>query len=262
MSFFRFLPISIILLLAVSCDVRIPDNVIPPGKMEAILYDYHQVQAMSGEYTSDNYKEKLFYSYVFEKHNIEKEEFDAAMQWYNRYPKHLRKIYEKLSERVEGEIENLNAIRVVDKEGVLLDLLSCNSDSMDLWVSSSIKQFSSNSLNNRLEFSFDVPDDATFVKGDSLVFSFNAEFISPDSILQDAYASVRLDYDDKSLFTASVRIDTIGEYILASPRYHDGKLKSMCGFVYYTDNDTTAGSRMLLHDISLFRIHPSTADKR
>ena len=53
-----------------SCEVKVPDYVIPPQKMEAFLYDYHLIQSMNGQYSSDDYREKLYYSYIFNKHNI------------------------------------------------------------------------------------------------------------------------------------------------------------------------------------------------
>lgn len=252
---------SIILFLFVSCEVKIPENIIPPDKMEAFLYDYHLVQAMSGEYASDEYKEKLYYSYIFKKHNIEKAQFDVAMKWYNRYPKHLKRIYENLAQRLDAEVEKLNDARVCREEGVTLDMAYLGGDRVNLWASSRIKQMSSNSLNNRILFSFDVPDDTTFVKGDSLSFSFNADFLSPEYVSQNAYASIRLDYNDGAMYTKSVRVDSAGWFNLSAPRYHDSKLKSMCGFVYYFDNDTTSGSRMLLSDISVYRIHPPQKKK-
>ena len=73
--------------------------------MEAVLYDYHLVQAMSSEYSSATYREKLFYSYVFTKHNITKEHFDSSLVWYNRYPKHMLRIYTNIEAALEKEIE-------------------------------------------------------------------------------------------------------------------------------------------------------------
>lgn len=251
----KVLPLVVIFSFA-SCEVKIPGNVIPPAKMETFLYDYHMVQSMSGEYASDEYKEKLFYSHIFRKHGIGKEQFDYSMKWYNRYPKHLKRIYENLSTRLEAEVAELESVKLCQKEGVLLDMVSMEGDTVDLWVSSRIKEFSSNSLNNRLLFSFDVPDGKAFLKGDSLSFSFMANFVSPATVSQEAYASIRLDYDDSTSCTAGVRVDTVGRYLLSAPRNYDSRLKSMCGFVYYTDNDTAAVSRMLLHDISVYRIHP------
>ena len=244
------------ILLVASCQVGIPKYVMQPDKMEAFLYDYHMVQAMAGEYSSDDYKEKLYYSYIFKKHNIDKEQFDTAMQWYSRYPKHLRRIYENITARLEREVERLDNARGCDKEGVSLDFVFFGEENVNLWTSPTIRQFSSNSLNNRLLFSFKVPDDTTFVKGDSLSFSFVADFIAKDSVEQEAFASIRLDYENDSIFTKAVRVDSVGAYNLSAPRYFDSKLKSMNGFVYYVDNDTTAASRMLLRDISLMKIKP------
>ena len=257
MRLLRFVLPLVILSVFASCEVKIPKEVIPPAEMEALLYDYHLVQSMSGEYSSADYKEKLFFSYIFKKHGVDNERFEFSMQWYNRYPKHLRRIYTSLSERLEAEVSKLDDLKVCQEEGVSLEMVHFGSDNVDLWTSSKIKQFSSNSLNNRLVFSFSVPNDTTFLKGDSLSFSFNAEFFPVGVVRQEAIASIRLDYDDDSYYTTSLCVDTVGVYGLSAPRNFDCKLKSMNGFVYYTDNDTTAASRMLLHNISLVRIHPS-----
>lgn len=241
-----------------SCEVKMPDYVMPPEKMEAFLYDYHLIQSMSGQYSSSDYKEKLYYSYVFKKHNIEKSRFDSSMHWYNRYPKHLKRIYENLEKRLTAEVDLYDDGKKHLVEGVLLEALSLVDDSVNLWTSSRLKYLSSTPLNSRVAFSFEVPEDTSFVKNDSLSFSFTAYFIhSEDTLLkQSAYASIRLAYADSTLFTKAVNVDTSGVYLLSAPRYPDSKLKSMSGFVYYTDNDTTASSGLLLGDLSVSRIHP------
>lgn len=241
----------------VSCEVKMPDYVIPPQRMEAFLYDYHLVQSMSGMYASDDYKEKLYYSYIFNKHNIEKSSFDSSMQWYNRYPKHLRRIYESLEARLNIEVEKLNAEKNLVEEGVSLDAVSLAADTVDLWTSSRLKLLSSTPLSNKLSFSFTVPEDTSFVKNDSLSFSFVAYFLKQDASLvsQSAYASIRLDYDDGTVFTDALSVDSVGSYSLSAPRYPDSRLKSMSGFVYYTDDDTTSVSEILLSELSVVRIH-------
>lgn len=251
--------ISVLFLFALlSCEVKMPDNIMPPEKMEAFLYDYHLIQSMSGQYSSDTYKEKLYYSYIFNKHNVEKSHFDSSMRWYNRYPKHLKRIYENLEKKLNAEIEMYDDEKALLVEGVSLDAVSLLDDSVNLWTSSRLKLLSSTALSSKLTFSFKVPDDASFVKNDSLSFSFGAYFIHEENIplTQSAYASVRLDYADGTVFTNAVRVDTTGYYNLSAPRYSDSKLKSMSGFVYYTDNDSTAASGLLLADISVVRIHP------
>ena len=242
-----------------SCEVKMPDYVMSPQQMEAFLYDYHMVQSMTNRYSSDDYKEKLYYSYIFKKHNIEKEQFDSSMQWYNRYPKHLRRIYENLEARLDAEVARLNEESKLLKEGVTLEEVKLDLDSVDLWTSSKLKILSSTPLHSRLAFSFTTPEDTSFVKNDSLSFSFNAIFVSSGDVAlkQNAYASVRLDYADSTVYTNSVSVDTTGLYVLSAPRYSGDKLKSMSGFVYYTDNDSTANSLLLLSDLSLVRMHQS-----
>ena len=242
-----------------SCEVKMPDYVMSPQKMEAFLYDYHLIQSMTNHYSSDDYKEKLYYSYVFKKHNISKEQFDSSMLWYNRYPKHMRRIYENLEARLDAEVAKLNEESKLLKEGITLEEVKLNLDSVDLWTSSKLKILSSTPLHSRLAFSFATPEDTSFVKNDSLSFSFKAFFVPSENpeLKQNAYASVRLDYADSTVFTNSISVDTTGLYLLSAPRYSGGKLKSMSGFVYYTDNDTAANSLLLLSELSLVRIHPS-----
>ena len=251
--------LSMISLFALlSCEVKMQEYVMPTEKMEAFLYDYHLIQSMTGQYSSNEYKEKLYYSYIFNKHGIEKSRFDSSMQWYSRYPKHLRRIYENLETKLIAEVAMYDEEKTLLVEGVSLDAVYFGSDSVNLWTSSRLKYLSSTPLNSKLAFSFKVPDDTTFVKNDSLSFSFYAYFIHREDTLlgQSAYASVRLDYADNTVFTDAVRVDTAGLYNLSAPRYPDSKLKSMSGFVYYTDNDSTASSGLLLGDLSLVRIHP------
>ncbi len=250
--------------LIVSCEVKMPDNVMPPGEMEEFLYDYHLVQAMTNRYSSYDYMEKLHYNYVFDKHNISKERFDSSMLWYNRYPKHLKRIYENLEAKLEKEVEMLNNARATLVDGVSLDVAYLAEDSADIWTSSKIKQLLATPLNSKLSFSFEVPKDTTFVEGDSLSFSFTAYFIpsSIDSLVQKAYSAIRLDYADGTVYTKSLTVDASREYHLSAPRYAKSKLKSMSGFVYYSDNDSTAQARLLLADISVVRIHPKQESKK
>lgn len=260
---FGYIVSVMFLFTLLSCEVKVPENVVSPEKMEAFLYDYHLVQSMTGQYSSDEYKEKLYYSYIFKKHNIEKSHFDSSMLWYSRYPKHMRRIYERLEARLDAEVDKLNAAKNIVEEGVSLETVSLAADSVDLWTGLKLQYLSSTSLNNKLTFSFQVPDDTTFVKNDSLAFSFAAFFLDAGnhSLKQRAYASIYLEYADKTLFTAAVDIDTCGLYNLKVPRNADSKLKTMSGFVYYTDNDSTARAGLLLSDISVVRIHPPVVKK-
>ena len=250
-------------LVLVACEVKMPENIISPEKMEAVLYDYHMVQAMSSEYSSDEYKEKLFYDYVFAKHNVTKAGFDSSLVWYNRYPKHMVRIYSNLEERLTQEVDAFGQTNVALKEGVSLELAFLSADTAELWTSARTKMMLSSPLSNKLSFSFDAPADSAFVPGDSLVFSFNALFVNGGipGLKQDAVASVSLTYDDGTDACSTVSVTESGSYAVAVERY-DSRLKSMNGFLYYFDNDTTSSSRIVVTDISVKRMHPVVSDEK
>lgn len=245
-------------LLMVSCKVEMPKDVLSPEKMEAVLYDYHLVQSMSATLASVDYKEKLMYSFVYDKHGISKEEFDSALVWYNRYPKYMKEIYGNLEAKLQADVDMLGGAKVVQDECVDLDAVNLALNVAELWTGHPVKMLSPTPLNNKILFSFDVPTDSSFVAGDSLVFSFNAMFVSRnDSIRQEAYAAINLDYDDDSYYAAGVSVKESGFFMLPVARSFSTRLKSMSGYVYYFDNDTAYSSRMVLSDLSLKRLHPA-----
>lgn len=252
----RFLAFSV-LLVFVACEVKRPENVLPPERMEAFLYDYHLVQSMSGEYSASTNKEKLFYDYVFSKHGITKEQFDTAMVWYNRYPKHIQRIYARLEERLDKEVLSLDNARGALDEGVSIEVAYLATDTAELWTSSKVRLLSATPLCNRVLFSFETPDDTTFLPGDSIQFTFHARFIAAgeDSVGQRLRADVVLDYADGSYADAGLDITGNGKYVLSVERNLSSKLKSMSGFVYYADDDSTLGSRAVISALSVKRIH-------
>ncbi len=250
-------------LFLISCEVGIPENVVPPKKMESFLYDYHLVQSMSSEFSAFEYKEKLFYDYIYKKHDITRERFDSSLMWYNRYPKYLKRIYENLEVRLDAEVASLNDARASFEEGVLLEAAFLSADTAQLWSSSKIRLLASTHVSSKLSFSFDIPKDSTFLIGDSLAFSFGSYFINGgnDDVKQEAIASIRIDYDNGTYYHKNLRITESGEYALAAPRDFSKRMKSMEGFIYYVDDDKKCKSKMLLSGITVTRIHPPKSQK-
>ena len=112
-----------------------------------------------------------------EQYRKAQEDFDSSLVWYNRYPKYIKDIYANIEERLQQEVDVLTAIRLQDNEGVTLALADLSLDVAELWTGHPVKMLTATPLCNKAQFSFDTPKDTTFVTGDSLVFSFNAEFI-------------------------------------------------------------------------------------
>lgn len=244
--------------LLVSCQVKMPEDVLPPDKMEAVLYDYHLTQSMALSFASASYREKLMYTYVFDKHNITKEEFDSSLVWYNRYPRHMKRIYANLETRLNREIDELAAIRGLQNETVDITVADFSDGNAELWTGHPVKMLSSVPHGNNVAFSFETPKDSSFMAGDSLVFSFNARFVSDRTgdVKQEAYAAITLGYNDGSYDVLGLSIDEAGYYELAEARNYRSRISSVSGYIYYFDNDTSGMSVMLLDRLSLRRLHP------
>lgn len=251
--------VSLVLLaLLVSCKVEMPKDVLSPKKMEDVLYDYHLTQSMATVYSSMDYKEKLMFAYVYDKHGITKEVFDSSLVWYNRYPRYMKDIYANIEKRMNVELEYMSNVKAMQNETVDLNAANLTPGNAELWTGHTVRMLSATPLNNKLAFSFDTPKDSTFIAGDSLAFSFNAIFISSDTatVKQSVYAAITLEYADKSFFMTGVDINAAGHYAITVPRNFKSRPKSMSGYVYYSDNDSTGISRALFGALSLKRIHP------
>ena len=248
------LPLLFSVLIA-SCEVKMPEEIIPPARMEALLYDYHLVQSMSSEYASIDYKEKLYFEYVFNKHGVSKEDFEHSMEWYNRYPKHLQKIYANLEKRVEAEVESLSGAGVSQVPGVSIETAFLDTDTAELWSGAHNMMLYSSTLNSYLTFGFETPKDTSFVAGDSISFTFNALFVDEnrEGVGQRAHAGLFVMYDDGTSDNVGTEVKQ-GDCSLSVKRNCDSRMKSVSGFVYYADDDSLAKAKMMLGNISVKKI--------
>ena len=242
------------LLLFVACKVEMPEGVIKPDKMEDIIYDYHLVQVLTTDQMATSYERKLHINYVFEKHGVTKEQFDSSLVWYTRYPKKMVKIYANLEERAKAELEAMG-----DGAAAVADVMNSEkmlADTVELWNGSSVRLLSSSPLNNRITFNYAA--DTTYVKGDSVRFLFSARYLpgAMGGLNHFAHAALVVEYDNDSYASKGVTLSADSTYVLAVERNYDSDIKSLHGFLYYSDNDTLCASKLLLGDISVKRIHP------
>ena len=248
----KFVVLFVSALLA-GCAVEIPEHVIEPDKMENVLYDYHLAQVLTSEMSSASYEKKLHASYVFKKHGITKEQFDSSLVWYTRYPKQMVRIYSNLEKRITAEIEATS-----DGYNVIAGMVASEemmADTVDLWNKRSVSLLSSSALTNRVEFNYKA--DTTFVRGDSLVFSFTARFLpDADSVVQGAHVALVVQYGDKSSRSNGMPLKGDGAYCIDVQRDFKRNIEAVHGFVYYSDNDSLHLSKLLLGDIAVRRIHP------
>ena len=106
-----------ILLIALSCsdNKKIPDHILKPEKMEAVLADVMMADALNQEriirdsllYLS---KENVsYFKKIFQLHAVTKEEFEKSIQFYTKRPDLLRAIIDSVSAVVSRKNKLLEA---------------------------------------------------------------------------------------------------------------------------------------------------------
>lgn len=245
----------LVTLFVAGCEVKIPEYVIEPDRMETILYDYHLAQAISSSLGgASDYQTKLYCENVFSKHGITKEEFDTSMVYYTRYPGKMKPIYENLSKRMESEVGELQAL--VDKSSGELNLEASDfiGDTVNLWQARGVNLLASNVMLNKIEFVYS--SEGLFNAGDSVSLNFGVHFMKPDTAdyAQIAHAAILYEYSDSTMRSVGRAIGRDGFYSLAVESDTAKTIKEVRGFIYYNDKDTLFRCRMLISNLKVERI--------
>lgn len=247
--------IALLLLMTFSgCRVRRPDDVLSPRKMEAVLYDYHLAQAIVTELPpAERYARDSYLYWSFSKNGITKDQFDNSLIWYTRNPKELAEIYKRLSERIEKEYnQSLKAIQEIDKRAVVGTI---SGDSVDIWYQDRLNIFNTSVFMNRLTFS--IAQDTTFYRGDTLVWTADNAFVTPDdSVPHMAYLSLSVRYND-SISTVDTILRENGRTVLTLNLDSAKAMTSITGSINYLDSTDNRNSMLVVSGISLMRYHQS-----
>jgi hypothetical protein len=98
----KILFIFFLVLLISSCKSSVPDDVLPPKKMQAVLWDVMQADAMAEYYAARDStftslsKHSDYYQKVFVIHKISKEDFTRSLAYYENHPSSLKPILDSL----------------------------------------------------------------------------------------------------------------------------------------------------------------------
>lgn len=245
-SSFFILQVSFVLFL-VSCKVERPGDVLPPQKMEEVLYDYHLAQVMGSELTGENiYKRGLYVEYVFKKHNVTPAQLDSSLVWYARNPKELSAIYDRLEARTEREMEEIKQRQSrVSAQGAQ----PVEGDSADLWYDSRHFILTPTPLDNYRSVS--IPYDRNFHECDTLRWTFNVLFVGrePDST-RLAVASLIVRYANDSVLARDVVLTENAPASITLQNADSVNVKNVTAGVYFqgeaiTDHLIVASNRLL-----------------
>lgn len=104
----RFLFCSLTCLLLVSCSgSKVPEDVLPPQKMQAVLWDAMLADEMAGYYVQKDSslsalsKHAELYQQVFSIHKISKDDFKKSLRYYEAHPDLLKPIFDSLQKKSE-----------------------------------------------------------------------------------------------------------------------------------------------------------------
>ena len=107
----RWLVIACVLLAVVGCR---PRGVLSNHEMREVLYDLHRadgaIQVAGYNYSHDQ-EVAGYYKNVLDKHGITQAQFDSSLVWYTDNPQIFNKIYPKVIERLEADLEIERQIR-------------------------------------------------------------------------------------------------------------------------------------------------------
>lgn len=179
------------LFLMVSCKNKTPDDIISPGKMEEILFDYHMAEATEATMPGDKGENKgRFVDAVFQKYGISEADFTRSMAYYFRHTDKLSEIYSRLRERYGSLVAGVDH-SIPD--------LGVTGDTVNIWNGPSAYLLSNQSGNHIL---YEVKADSSFHAGDRIAWSFNTRWVYHDGS-KNMIAIIKAEYANDSVATAT-----------------------------------------------------------
>lgn len=240
-----------------SCKPTIPSKYLSKGEMTDILYDIHVAEAMSindpnGEKDGDmiTYREA-----ILKKHGVTPADFDSSMVYYMRHTKLMHDVYTDLADRLTDEAQSLGA----DVSDASMYGNVSMGDTANVWNGARSIVLSTYEPFNY--YSFEVPVDTAFRKGDKLMLDFDAQFIFQDG-MRDGIAMLAITFKNDSVASSSMHITNTQHYSLQVEDRDSLGIKSVKGYFLLTDGDFGSGNSsmttlkmMFLQNIKLVRFH-------
>lgn len=229
------------------CGKNIPDDIIQPGAMEDLLYDYHLATTLSADlpYT-DNYKKEAYIAYVFKKHQTTEAAFDSSMVWYSRHGDQLTAIYDNLKKRFERDEKQMR--KFSDRRSGQTSL-TLYRDTVDI---SSLYWLSFSDLTNKV--AFELKADTSFRPKDAMILEAYFTFLPQSDLGKKAVMGLNFTFDNDSTQGATQVVSSSGRQRLELKADSAYKFKSVNGFIYYDGGGKAEGS-VVVSDIRLTRRH-------
>lgn len=108
------LKIVCILLLCVAVMGCRPRGVLSNSEMRDVLYDLHRVDGalqVAGYNYGHSQELSAYYKSVLDKHGITQAQFDSSLVWFTDNPQIFNKIYPKVIDRLQADLDREEALR-------------------------------------------------------------------------------------------------------------------------------------------------------
>lgn len=239
-----------------ACKPGIPSEVIQPGDMEDILYDYHLALAiLQGESRTESdalVQQEAYKLAVLKKHGVSEAAFEMSMEYYMRHADMMHDIYENLAERMEDEAMTQG---VSASDLSQYGTITAKGDTADIWQGDRALVLSPDPPFNSQTFA--IKADTAFHKGDKLMWNFNSQFIVQEGS-RDAIAVLAVRFMNDSIASQVRMISSNMPYSIVIADNGRIGIKEVRGFVILNRNKDSGRSTLKLlfmQNIQLIRMH-------
>lgn len=248
--------LSMVLLLQafVSCKPGVPKDVMSQSKMEDVLYDYHIAQALASQTPVDSvdFYMRLYKASVFEKHHITQTDFDHSMEWYERHTSVFKKIYDKLTERLGGKLDD-DSPTYFNRS----DALMAEGDTLQLWKGPSQVMLNSSARNY---FAFEQKVDTALHAEDVLQWRFNVDWLYREGD-RTAILLMTVHYEGDSIATTQQFVYSSGGEVVTC-RIANRKVKKVEFLIYQSAPWSDRARIISLTQMQLYRIRKKKKEEK
>lgn len=186
----RRLPVIIVILLLLAACKKMPDNVIKPDKMAALMADLHTgeavVEANASTWNTDSSKLALRQS-IYARHGVSAADVDSSLIWYGHNLKDYMKVYDKSIEILEERIAE--AERAGGKTSGDVRRVTIDGDSVNIWQGPSTVRIARENPSEFLSFSYS--SDRNWERGDHYTLS-----LVPVGTQSSVFMTIAVNYND------------------------------------------------------------------
>lgn len=248
---------GLLFLLLVSCKPSVPSEYLQPDEMEDMLYDYHMGMAMANQQGDVSVNQRVYKLAVLKKYDVSEHRFDSSLAYYMRHTVQLKEMYEKLTKRLENEARRQGAS---ESDLAHFGTVTQSGDTTDIWQGNRTLLLSPYPMVN--QYSYEIPADTAFKKGDRFVMNYDAQFIVQEGV-RDAVCVFSVTFSNDSIATQTQHIYSEGRQTVEINNPDTLGIKEVKGYFLMLrgQQPTSTYKLLVLKNIQLIKMRLLKPDK-